>query len=893
MGTCAYCAKAKEKQGTILIRVANTEFTGNLTDRIKTEVKTSHKQRRSLSRKVSCEFNFRSEEDIDAPSAIVTSKPKFAEDKNLIKKALSHHFLFSFLPEENIEELIGHMKHYLLGEKEIIFKQGDPGYNFFILAEGIVEIIINGTIRGHINEGHGFGELALIHDSQRTATIRTINKVKLWGIGRKIFRDAIKKISGLKYEENKHFLQDVPFLKPLTNEQIDMLVNVAANNIFNDGEVIVVEGDPGNIFYIIEEGIVQCSKKNKVIRSLRAGEYFGEQALLYNSFRTATVTAKGRVKVLSLGSDMLISVLGGGLQKIAYKNTLRICFDNCEILRHLTSTQKEALIENTEILTFKEKEIVINEETKMGKHIWFVLKGSLKDSENIINVFENLGAKWIFEGTSGIFSHNIISSSETDVGILSNKKLKEILKESLISRIFKNKMIKMLKKVYLLRFIPSQKLEELANLVTIKDFSAGTEIFSQGDPGESFYIIKSGEVYIKKDTVIIRSISEGDYFGERSIIKGENRTASVICRTDCTLWILSREDFLTLIDESMYKKIIKRMHLQDDTINLSDLFIVKSLGNGMFGNVFLCAMHKTKIPYALKTVTRKKIAENNLYESLVLERKALLQIDHPFITKLVKTFKDENRVYFLLEYVHGLGLYQVLRILNLVNTHMCRFYTGCLLLILEHLHKHNIIYRDLKPENLMVDEDGYLKLLDFGTAKIIKGRTYSVMGTPHYMAPEVILGKGYSFSADLWSLGIMIYEFVCGMVPFGENVEDEPSEVYKEIIQGQFTYPKFVKSTCREKIIIEQLLRLSPSMRGTAEQLKHHKWLNGLNWDDLITKKIRPSYIPQLEDLDTLIESSSTQHCSIELILSSRETFDYEHTARKLKFVNPNWDEEF
>ncbi len=104
---------------------------------------------------------------------------------------------------------------------------------------------------------------------------------------------------------------------------------------------------------------------------------------------------------------------------------------------------------------------------------------------------------------------------------------------------------------------------------------------------------------------------------------------------------------------------------------------------------------------------------------------------------------------------------------------------------MEYMHNNSIIYRDIKPENIMVDAKGYMKLIDMGTAKFLKGKggkTFTIIGTPHYMAPEIITGKGYTYSVDLWSIGICLYEFMCGGVPFAEDAED-PYEIYEEIIK--------------------------------------------------------------------------------------------------------------
>ena len=205
---------------------------------------------------------------------------------------------------------------------------------------------------------------------------------------------------------------------------------------------------------------------------------------------------------------------------------------------------------------------------------------------------------------------------------------------------------------------------------------------------------------------------------------------------------------MTLLEENIKIQLLRRIDLQDDSISLNDLSIVKKIGSGMLGNVFL-TIHKTKKTlYALKSIDRRKILSNNIQDSIILERKILQEIDHVCIMKMIKTFKDSKRLYFLLEFINGVDFFEVIRNLNLVNENDSRFYISCIIEILDHLHERDIICRDLKPENILIDDEGYPKLIDFGTANYVNGRTYTIIGTPHYMAPEVITGNGYSLSAD-------------------------------------------------------------------------------------------------------------------------------------------------
>ena len=174
-----------------------------------------------------------------------------------------------------------------------------------------------------------------------------------------------------------------------------------------------------------------------------------------------------------------------------------------------------------------------------------------------------------------------------------------------------------------------------------------------------------------------------------------------------------------------------------------------------------------------------------LIKYFLKERSILLKLDHPLVVKLVKTMKNDNYIFYLMEYVNGIVLSKYLenRLENRIrNKYETQFYLASILLVVDYLNSKNIAHRDLKPDNTMIDEKGYLKVIDFGTAVIIKDFTSTITGTPHYIAPEVLLGRGYSFSADYWSIGILAFEIYFNYYPFGNKATD-PMEVYKDVIK--------------------------------------------------------------------------------------------------------------
>uniref|UniRef100_A0A7S3KS13 Uncharacterized protein n=1 Tax=Euplotes crassus TaxID=5936 RepID=A0A7S3KS13_EUPCR len=169
----------------------------------------------------------------------------------------------------------------------------------------------------------------------------------------------------------------------------------------------------------------------------------------------------------------------------------------------------------------------------------------------------------------------------------------------------------------------------------------------------------------------------------------------------------------------------------------------------------------------------------------------------------------------------------------------------------EYLHSKNIIYRDLKPENLLIDNMGYLRLTDFGFAKYCDGRTYTLCGTPEYLAPEVLMNKGHGKPVDWWSLASIIYEMIVGLPPFYEK--DNREKLFKEIKSGEPEYPDDMSPACRD--LLEGLFKKDPADRlggseGNADEIKSHPWYSQVDWDILKEKKIIPPFKPKLDSDD-------------------------------------------
>lgn len=793
-------------------------------------------------------------------NAALIFQTKSSIQKSKIKLILLKHFLFNFLGKRDLKKLIEGFSLYHFDANIFIFTQGSIGQYFYIIEEGVAEIIINSEVKSTISKGACFGDLALIHNTMRTASVKTKVPTNVWALKSSYFKRALNSINQFRYSDNKFFLETVPFFNILSVRQKLQILNLIICQDFKIGEKIVVEGDPGDIFFVIKQGTVVCTIGGVEIRAMTQGEFFGEQVFFNSQIRTATVTAISDVTTISLGMRELVEVFGERLQEVIYKNSITIAIEKCASLNFMNTEQIEKAVEIIKIQSFNEGEVILKKGEKLEENFMFIVKGTVKYELGLLSVFDTIDSSYFTEP-----HEDFIAINSVDIAVLSKIKLESLFQSDLPNLMQKNSLISVLKQVYILRPLSLEKLETLISVLKVEEYPENSTIFKQGDFSDSFFIIQEGKVDIIRDGIFLRSLSNNNFFGERSILFNEPRSATVISSSDCKLWFLTKAEFLRIIDQTLHKSLVKRILLQNDQITLNDLNFVKFIGEGTFGKVLLVRYQKGEAFYALKTVERWKISEFNIHDNLLNERSILLQLDHPMLMKLVKTFKDEDRLYFLCEYVEGVDLFEVLRCLESIDENISMFYIGCLMLILKYLHSKSIVYRDLKPENIMIDEDGYPKLIDFGTAKVLKNRTFTILGTPHYMAPEMIKGCGYGLEVDLWSVGVILYEFLFFNLPFGDD-EVDVYKIYKLILESEPDYP--LKSLSCSKFM-EVCLNKSPSVRGTVETLMQNSWFINFKWEKLISKQLRAPYIPQQK---TQIPEEEYQSCELLQIIAKFES---------------------
>jgi len=283
-------------------------------------------------------------------------------------------------------------------------------------------------------------------------------------------------------------------------------------------------------------------------------------------------------------------------------------------------------------------------------------------------------------------------------------------------------------------------------------------------------------------------------------------------------------------------------------INISDFEQLETVGLGSFGRVRLCRNIKTNKIYVLKILKKSEIIRLKQTDHIYSEYNILAFLNHPFIIQLMGVnFDDPKYLFFLLEYIPGGELFTLLRKKKMFPLEQAKFYIAHIITIFEYIHSKNIIYRDLKPENILITKSGYLKLTDFGFAKYLDNdKTYTLCGTPEYLAPEIILNKGHGKPVDWWTMGILLYEMLVGIDPFSD---DDPMAIYQKIVKGKIHFPKDIDKNA--KSLIKHLLNGDTTKRfgclkNGVKDIATHRFFDKFNWRNFVYRKMAPPYIPKI-----------------------------------------------
>jgi len=288
------------------------------------------------------------------------------------------------------------------------------------------------------------------------------------------------------------------------------------------------------------------------------------------------------------------------------------------------------------------------------------------------------------------------------------------------------------------------------------------------------------------------------------------------------------------------------------TFTFRDFDLKATVGTGTFGRVRVVKIKGStdRTPMALKIMKKSEVIRLKQVEHVKAEVGILARIEHPFIVNLLAKFQDDKRLFLLLEFVNGGELFSHLRKQGRLPDPDAKFYAGEIVLAFAYLHSRNIIYRDLKPENLLIDCEGHMKITDFGFAKEVEDRTWTLCGTPEYLAPEIIQSKGHGRAVDWWALGILIFEMLAGYPPF---YDENPFGIYQKVLAGRIDFPRHFD--VKAKDLIKRLLTHDRAKRfgclkNGAEDIQKHKWYKGTDWELMLRRGVQAPFLPSVRAPD-------------------------------------------
>jgi len=758
------------------------------------------------------------------------AKMQFLEQVPLLKR----------LPKDQHPLVAGICNVVDFKNKDTIIKQGDSGDEFFIIRSGDASVNVS-TPEGNkkvadLKVGDYFGEKALLRDEPRSATIIAESSLQAFRIKRKDFQDL-----GL-------------------NDKLQF----ANRKAVQGGGLTGQKAKPPTPKTSEEETLIaKALKSNENLATMTTLDDERVKAFIDVMWKEEVATGDSVIVEGDLQADFFYVVQSGKF------------------------------------------EITVAELEGEGSKPSSAEKALTKGESKVVNVVTSGGS---FGELALLYfvprAATVMAMESSVVWVIDRQNFKDILMQVSAGKL--KEYVKFLDRVDILNPLLASEKKELAKAFVEMHFTQGEKVIEQNEPGNTFYVMYEGKVDIIKEGATVTTLEASQkkdtaqFFGEKALIDSDVRSATVVVQsTTAKCLVLDRDSFDMLLGplkdiidaekegkerqaggnakggasgergnhEKIYREHLKRIGL---------------LGVGGFGTVELWEHKKTGETYAMKGLSKGYIVKTGMQDSVMNEKNILIMTNSMFITKLFETYNGTQTLYFLLEPCLGGELYATYNRKGLHGSEKhCKYYSAGVVFAFDHLHTRRIIYRDLKPENLLLTEKGHIKLTDMGLAKFVIGKTFTTCGTPDYFAPELIASTGHTNAVDWWTLGILVFELMTGHPPFESAY---PMQIYAKVTKGigKVTFPG--QCTPVVKNLIEQLLRPEPSERlpmrpGGSKNMKQHKWFTDFDWVGMEALTLSPPYKPVVKSKTDLANFSARK----------------EDAPRQLEYVDPGtgWDKSF
>lgn len=801
-----------------------------------------------------------------------TVEPKSDADRASIRESLLAHFLFAELSKPQLEGVIDVMAKVSVDAGEAIIKQGDDGDRYYIVAEGIFDIDVSGTLVATRGPGTSFGELSLMYNTPRAATVKAKVPSTLWALDRATFRRALVAAAEKRRTAVRAALSATSLLAPLGRSAISVLSDAASEISFHMGETVYAKGSLSDALYLVKSGTVQVRDVGSrgdgtVAVDVGEGDFFGERAILGARHRWAAVTVTSASAIVVKIDVEALRPHQAVLAEVLHARIADRALRAVPVLRALTLRELRALVAAAQAEVLTKGNIVVRKgQAPAETPIRVLVAGQAAvQSRGRTTAFARPGdAVGELGATAGIAApFTVVVTSEAcrfvrvqaaDFAAIAGSPA------AYSARLPDEAFAPFSRTIPLAGARPSGPVlasladppvfateagadaDTAAASTAAADFAAATS-----SPDAAALASGAGDACSASASGTSSACPAGPAATRRLGRKTSRRNIETAEATDADLLgVGASVEALKALERDL-----------DDEMTIADLEVMTTLGIGTFGRVKMVKDRRNGKFYALKALQKGTVIRLKQQKNVVYEKAVLAAIRHPFLIRLVAAFQDELRLYMVLELVQGGELFGLLDQFETLEPPHAGFYAACVLSGLRHLHERRILYRDLKPENLLLDRDGYIRICDFGFAKHCPAdtRTYTLCGTPEYLAPECIRSQGHNESADYWALGVLIYEMLCGQSPFVGETESQ-AETFKRILRADavLEFPDFVTDR-HATDLISRLLRVSIPTRlgcggGGVDAISSHSFFRHTDWHKLVAKSIQAPWVPELHSAD-------------------------------------------
>jgi CRP-like cAMP-binding protein/tRNA A-37 threonylcarbamoyl transferase component Bud32 len=545
--------------------------------------------------------------------------------------------------------------------------------------------------------------------------------------------------------------------KMVLQEAIDVMKKI----IFNKGDCVITEGEKGNKFFVLYAGTCSVHVEGKgIVKEMADGASFGEIALMYSSPRTATIRATSECVLWYLDRRQFRTVLTRYHEEEFETNKKALA--SVKMLSSLEDRDLDLLAEAMQPMGFVNGQTII-QQGEIGSVFYILMTGkamvSILNQKGTISLHEEAESKAEEE-----------EEEEEEEETTSAKKKGLLKKTQSMTSVDEHCQI---------RELPAGSFFGERALIFSEPRSAtitaiGDNVKCGAIDQETFLRILGKKLLEELHTYV-----EGWTNEQEMIVKHQQKTHLELQASQAQSNTSTIKNTTTTIDNqnrSVTKSNLDVGNKDNSLLQMEDLEFMHCIGRGAFGYVHLVA-HNSRNgkqqrvfikAYALKTLQKKEVEERRQEQMVLAEKDILLSFQsHPFICHLVTTFQDPDCLFMLMELLQGGDLYSALSNTEELrfSSQRSRFYVGGMTEALSCIHRANVMFRDLKPENLVLAANGYCKIVDFGCAKRSR-HSFTLCGTPDYIAPEIILGKGHGTGVDWWAMGVVLYEFRFGGLPF-------------------------------------------------------------------------------------------------------------------------------